>query len=366
MLRVLMLSTDLQRGGYPMRLARWALRLRDAGIQPVVGCLAPPGPLSFELAEAGIETFACDASGPRDWECLGRLANHIRRLDPDIIHSALFHANIATRLVGRLDRTRPLITSTVTIEIERRWHLWIESLTGSVSSLHLANSSAVANHVCDDLGFPRSKVRVIPNGVDFDALDAVAPADRGEFGIPDDAKLIVWAGRLDPVKNLDALVGIVGRLRELVPVRVLLLGDGPERPHLTRCIRRAGLEPFVVLAGWQNDVACWLKTSDILLFPSLTEGSPNTVIEAMACGCPVVASDIPACRELIDNGVHGWLCPTADQSTFVEALRSVLEDSLERARRVARARQRVRKTQGIQDVVVKLTRLYKDLISTLR
>ncbi len=366
MLRVLMLSTDLQRGGYPLRLARWALRLRDAEILPVVGCLAPPGPLSVELDDAGIDTFACDASGPRDLECLVRLAGLIRRIDPDIIHSALFHANIATRLVGRLDRPRPLITSTVTIEIERRWHLGIEALTGAVSSVHLANSSAVANHVCNDLGFRTSDVVVIPNGVDFDALDAVAPADRGEFGIPADAKLIVWAGRLDPVKNLDALVGIVGRIREHVPVRVLLLGDGPERSRLTRRIGRAGLAPFVSLAGWRNDVASWLKTSDVLLFPSLTEGSPNTVIEAMACGCPVVASDIPACRELIDNGVHGWLCPSADQRAYADAVRLVFEDRLERERRVSQARRRVQKTQNIQDVVAMLSRLYQQVASSLR
>ena len=115
-----------------------------------------------------------------------------------------------------------------------------------------------------------------------------------------------------------------------------------------------------------NDVASWLKTADVLLFPSLTEGSPNTVIEAMACGCPVVASDIPACRELIENGVHGWLCPTADQMAYAHAVRSVFKDRLERERRVSLARRRVQKTQNIQDVVAMLTRLYQRVTSTLR
>lgn len=359
MLRVLMLSTDLQRGGYPMRLARLAGGLRDAGVQPIVGCLAPPGPLSAVLDRSGIETFACHASGPRDWRCLSRLADHIRRFDPDIINSGLFHANVAARLVGRLDRARPLITSTVTIEIERRWHLWLEAITGAVSDLHLVNSNAVKEHVCDYLGFSRSRVVVIPNGIDFDAVDAASRAERSEFDIPQDVPLIVWAGRLDPIKDLDCLIGVVAGLRKSNAVQAVLFGEGPERARLARSIGRAGLEGVVRLAGWRDDIASWLKTADVLLFPSRTEGSPNTVIEAMACGCPVVASDIPACRDLIDDGVHGWLCPPGDRRAFTEAVRRVLDDRQERLRRVMPARQRVRENHRIQDVVADMKRIYQ-------
>ena len=214
-MRVLLLSTDLELGGYPLRLARLAPLLATIGIEPVVGCLAAPGPLSEDLTRAGIETFACNARSPRDVGVLARLARRVARYDPDVIHAGLLHANVAARLVGRLDRPRPIITTTVTIEIERHWHNALESLTGRASDRHVVNSAPVKRHVCDRLGFDPARVAVIPNAIDFAAIDATAPAERTEFGIPREAPLVVWAGRLDPVKDfetmLDALVPRLSR-----------------------------------------------------------------------------------------------------------------------------------------------------------
>lgn len=356
--RVLLLSTDLERGGYPLRIARTARCLQGVGFEPIVGCLSPAGPVGDELEGAGIETIACDARGRFDVGCLRRLAGHIRRLDPDLIHSGLFHANLAARLIGRLDRWRPIITSTATIEIERRWHLWLEALTGGISDLHLVNSSAVADHVVRDLGFRSSHVVVWPNGLDISAIDETPPADRAEFGIGDAEKLVVWAGRFDRVKDLPTWLRSIDRVRRVLPVRGLLIGDGAERPRIQRTVREMGLESVVVLAGWRGDVVSWLKAADVLLFPSRTEGSPNTILEAMACECPVVASDIPACRSLLVPGDEGWLCPSGDESGFAHALLGVLTDPGEGARRSSEARRRVCRDHSLRDVVAWLAGHY--------
>ncbi len=336
MTRVLMLSTDLQRGGLPLRLAKLALRLRETEIEPIVGCLAPPGPLSQDLAGQGVTTFSCDATGSFDATCLLRLARQVKRFDPDLIHASLFHANLAARLVGRWDRPRPIVTSTVTIEIERPIHRALESLTWGWSDLHVANSEAVAADLRDELGMGGDHVVVIPNGIDFNEIRSAAAVSRNALCLSDHRPLIVWAGRMDPVKDLSTFVEAVSRVRERVDAQAVLLGDGPERDRIEREISSRGLTRDVRLAGWSQDVAGWLKAADVLLFPSLTEGSPNTVLEAMACRCPVVASDIPSCRELIRHGLDGLLCPSQDADAFATATIELLDDRA-KGRRMAEA-----------------------------
>jgi glycosyltransferase involved in cell wall biosynthesis len=350
-MRVLMLATDLERGGLPMRLARLAIALHRAGVEPIVGCLAPVGPVSAELDRAGIKTFACDARGRYDASCLWRLAGHVRRVQPDLIQSFLFHANLAARLVGRSDRCRPIVTGTVTIEIERPLHRLLESLTCGLSDLHVANSRAVADHLVVGLGFPPERVVVIPNGIALEDIDRAPSIDRRARGMAVDIPLLVWAGRMDPVKNLETFVDVLTLVRRRMPVQAMLLGDGPERLRIQTLIRDRRLSSVIHMALWSNEVVGWLKAADLLLFPSLTEGSPNVVLEAMACGCAVVAGDVPACRELIESGTHGWLCRPRDVEGLAQAVVGALADHSARRECANAARDRVAARHAMQAVV---------------
>lgn len=362
MLRVLMLSTDLQRGGLPLRLAKLAVNIKGAGVEPIVGCLTPPGPLSHELAQQGVTTFSCDAAGASDSTCLLRLARQVRRFDPDLIHASLFHANVAARLVGRLDRARPIVTSTVTIEIERPLHRLLEALTWGSSDVHVANSEAVATHLRDDLGMAEGHVVVIPNAIDFDDIHAVPVASRAALGLREDRPLIIWAGRMDPVKNLPTFVDVIARVRERTDVQAVLLGDGPVRRAIERKVASCGLTGTVHFAGWSPEVARWLKCSNALLFPSLTEGCPNVVLEAMACRCPIVASDIPSCRELIRDGIDGLLCAPTDVNAWGNALTTILSDRTRALTMSGSAYARIRDRHELSGVVRRWVQLYEMLV----
>lgn len=346
-IRVLYLATDLQRGGLPLRLCRLVRRLRDGGgVVPVVGCLATRGPLNDELEADGNETFHCDGRGGWDVACLARFAQIVRRIDPDLVHASLFHANLAARLCGRIDRSRPIVTSTVTIEVERPWHRRLEALTCGLSSLHVANSPPVAQHLIDDLGFPPQLVRVIPNGIDIEAIDSAPRIDRRAFDISDDVPLVAWAGRMDPVKNLDTLVEAVALARRRRDVHAVLIGDGPERDRIETKVEQLGLASFVHFVGWSSNVAGWLKASDLLVFPSRTEGCPNVVLEAMAAGCPVVASRIAAHEAISRSAGPIQLCRWDDAAEFA----SVIAGSIPIADRsgIARTRERVGRCYSLE------------------
>ncbi len=358
MRRVLLLVTDLQPGGTPLRIVRTARELPKYGFEPVVGCLAAAGPLSETLRGEGIETFACDARHRLDVGALSRLVGIVRRYDPDMIHSTLFHSNVAARMVGRSGRARPIVTGSATIEIERRTHRLGEALTSGFSDWHVANSVAVAEHLCEELGFSRERMVVIPNAVDVGRIDAAAPIDRREWGIASDRPMVVWVGRMDVVKGLDTLLDAIELVRCERACSLVLCGDGPERGRVEA---RAGGLADIHFVGWQAAPAAWLKAADVMVFPSRTEGSPNALLEAMAAGCAVVASDIAPCRELIEPGVSGELAEVGDATGFVRAIIRLLGDAGLRSREVESARRAVEASHAVGTVMSKLSGFY-DLV----
>lgn len=362
--RVMLLVTDLDRGGAPLRIARMARWLRSEGFEPVVGCLAGRGPLMAELERDGIATFTCDARHRLDVMALGRLAAAIRSHDPDVLHATLFHANIAARLVGRWDRPRPVITGSATIEVERPAHRLGEMLTAGWSDWHTVNSAGVADQVCNEFGWPRERVVVVPNPVDLPEIGSIGPIDRLAAGIPSDRPLLLWAGRMDPVKRLDFLLDVLDRVRLRRAFTLALCGDGPLRSRIEARIAELAWSRDVRLLGWRTEVVAWMKAADLLLLPSRSEGSPNVVLEAMAAGCCVLASDIAPCRELIAPGVTGVLAPCGDAPAWAAAVEGLLADGDRRARLAGAARNWVAAHHDWRLTMGPITSLYRFAIAS--
>lgn len=332
-MRIALLVTDHQRGGTPLRLARLAVGLRERGVEVVAGCLAPPGPVSGDLERSGVATFACDARGPTDAAALWRLARHIRDLRPDLLHATLTHANVAARVVGWVLRV-PVIGSTATIEVERPLHRVLERRTAFLDALHIVNSRAVARHVEECYGISAARIRITPpltilpkrlsegwlseserpatrrsptkgwsptEGWSPSGEHESKTAARRALGLPAEATVVAWVGRFDPAKRVERLV----RAAAEAPCRALhflLAGDGPLRPRIEALARELGVAPRVHLCGWLDDVSAALCAADLFALPSRTEGMPNAVLEALAHGLPVIGSDIPALRELAEDG----------------------------------------------------------------
>src|SRR5262249_53751997 len=178
----------------------------------------------------------------------------------------------------------------------RAWPRWLEALTGRLSDMHTVSAPTVARHVIEDLGFTPSRVMIVPSGLDLAAIDAQPPLERAEIGVPPEVPLIAWVGRMDPVKDLDTWIDVFDRLRQRRAVAGVLLGDGPARGRVERILRECDLLGSdgdmvgrIQIKGWSNDVVRSLKSADLFLFTSRTEGHPNAVLEAMACRCCVVA-----------------------------------------------------------------------------
>ncbi len=359
-MRVMLLVTDLQLGGTPLRIARLARGLRDAGLDVRVGCLAPAGPVSGELESAGVDTFVCNARHARDFAALQRLAGHVQRVRPDLIHATLTHANVAARVVGLAWRI-PVLTSTATIEVERRWHLWAERLTARLDRGHIVNSRALADHVAQSFCLPARRIHIIPPSIDAMPRRIDRSEARRQLGIAEHEFVVLWIGRFDPVKRLDIAIGCA-EVMNVVPSRLLLAGDGSYRPTVEQMVWLSTASRNIQLLGWQTDLGPAMSAADAFLFPSLTEGMPNAVLQAMAFGLPIVGSDIPALRELAGDEPRLLLVDSSEPKAYADALLG-LRDDPERARALgARAAAWARQRLDPQKTIRVLIEVYERVL----
>ncbi|HEY3242023.1 MAG TPA: glycosyltransferase [Phycisphaerae bacterium] len=326
--RLLYVITDLQRGGVPLHLYRLARHVREHGFEPRVVSLAPPGPVSAMLEEAGIATAACEARGAWDARAVLRLGRHIAAFAPELIHSFLFHANVAAGLAARqagFDRAR-VISEIQTVEIERRWHLVVERFTYRLCRVIVGNSPSVIEHLRVAARVPNEYLHLIMGGVDAAAIRSATPLSKTALGLPPNDPVVMWVGRMDPVKGLDELIAAMVRVRAHTACRLVLVGDGPYREHIERAARRGGLADAVLFLGSRGDVSQLLPLADVFAFPSRTEGLPNALLEALAAGCPIVTTDVPGCRDIIRHEVTGLLVPRGDVRRLSDAIAKLLVD----------------------------------------
>lgn len=359
-MRVALLVTDLQPGGTPLRLARLARGLRSAGVTPLVGCLAPAGPVSAELAADGIETFACDARGAHDLGALVRLAAHVRRLAPDLIHSTLTHANVAARLVGG-GLGIPVLSSTATIEVERPWHIRLERATGGWDAGHLVCSAALADHVIHCFGLRPERVHVVPPLIQ-PPREMERDAARRALDVPDETFVVAWAGRFDPVKRVSLLIDAAHRLGD-GNFALVLSGDGPLRDALHRQASTGAARERIRFVGWRSDLSPLLAAADVLALPSLTEGVPNVALEAMWVGRPVVGDDIPALRELDAKPPRLLRLPRLDAESLAAALRTLRDNAPLRESLGRRAHHWARSTLDPAEAVAAVIDVYEHILA---
>ena len=327
---ILYVITDLELGGVPLHLHRLVGAMRARGLTVSVVSLAPPGPVSRMLEEDGVDVRSCDGCCGWDLRVIGRLARIIRSQRPNIVHSLLFHANVAARWAAEAadlpdDR---VLCEIQTVEVERKWHLWVDRWTHGGCRFTIGNSPSVIEHLSSAAGIPRGRLKLVRGGIDPAPIRNAQTVDRSslECDLEADSPIVLWVGRLDPVKGLAILIRAFRDVAAATDARLLLAGDGPIRSELKRLIQDEGLSRRVYLLGPCRDVAGLLKTADVFVFPSRTEGLPNALLEAMAAGCPIVTTDVPGCRDLIEDGDTGLVVRFGDTNGLSASIRLLLTD----------------------------------------
>lgn len=282
-----------------------------------------------------------------------RLYRLLRQLAPAIVH---------TRNLAALEMTVPAWAARVPVRIHGE-HGWDTSDPAGVSlkyrllrrlhspfvTQYIALSSQLSSYLTQGVGIGPARVTRVCNGVDVARFSAQATkADLPEVpaGFVDDAGLVFGTvGRLQAVKDQLTLVRAFRHWRDsgsevAKKARLVLVGDGPLRAQVEAEVAAAGVSDSVWLAGARNDVPAWMAAMDCFVLPSQAEGISNTLLEAMACALPVVATDVGGNGELVLNGETGFLVPPNDPVALSGAMARVGNDAAMRQKMAVAARNR--------------------------
>ena len=210
---------------------------------------------------------------------------------------------------------------------------------------------------------PPHKVALIYNAVDlerfFPGSEELRLDCRRQFGFPETAKVVLGAGRLQAQKNFPGFLETAAALSRLLPeVRFVIAGEGPDRASLENLARQLGIADRVEFLGFVTRMRELYLASDVLFFPSFFEGTPMTVLEAMASGLPIVASEIDGTAEVLTDGVDALLAPAEQSRMFVERLATVLQDPPLARRLAQQALVKVRERYTATAMVHEVEKLY--------
>lgn len=331
--------TELDPGGAERALVQLVTRLDRQVWEPIVIALGPDTALSAELAAREITVHCLGAKGPRNFCILFPLIRILREFRPDILQTWLFHANILGRVAGVIARV-PIIFSGIRVaEQSARWHWWWERLTRGLISHHVCVSHDVAQFAIKHHHLCESNVSVVPNGVDWERFAHAQPANLTMFGIPTGCRTILGVGRLHHQKGwLNLFSAIEPLLQVDSALHLLILGEGPQRATLETWISERKLNEQIHLPGWRAEVADVMRACELLVLASHWEGMPNVILEAMAAGLPVVATDVTGVAETMPEDQRTFLVKPNDTESLRWGIESLLSDPAA-ARRLAVALQ---------------------------
>lgn len=330
----------------------------------------PKIPYCDKYFDVAFERSPFSAKNLRAYAALRKL---IRENDYDIIHCHTPVGGMLTRLAAR--HSRQLGTQVIYTAHGfhfyrgapmRNWVLFypveraLSRYTDCLITINQEDFDTALRH-----RFAARKIRLV-DGVGVD-VTRFRPPTAGEkdrlrraYGYSSSDFLLVFAGELNAGKGQDLLIRMVSRVKESLPdVRLILLGDGPLRAEYEQLIAKEGLGSFVNLMGFREDVEDLLAMSDLAVSASHREGLPVNIIEALAVGLPIVATDCRGNRDLVEEGVNGHVVPIGDIDAFCRAVQQVRHDVSHYER--TSNRQSVAMRYGIDHVVGQVAAVYRGL-----
>ncbi len=385
-IKILRVIARLNMGGPALHVAYLTEGLRKRGYDTtlVAGSLARgEDSMAFVATARGVEVVRIDELGReisplRDLMATIRLARLIRKERPQILHTHTAKAGTVGRVAARLAGSRrpPIVVHTFHGHVLRGYFGPVRTLLFRLLERWLAGGTtaliAVSPQVRDDLVAlgvaPRERFVVIRLGIELD--ERVTPEQNGRaesrryLGIPGDRFAVGWIGRMTAVKRTDDVLIAFKSLRDGgVDAVLCMVGDGPDRLQLEQRAHELGVARDTVFLGYQEDVAPFYAAFDVLVLPSGNEGTPVTVIEALAAERPVVATRVGGVPDVVRDGEDGFLVEAGATDDLADRLGRLARDPALRARMGKKGRERVLPRYAVERLVDDIDELYKSLLS---
>jgi glycosyltransferase involved in cell wall biosynthesis len=384
-IRVLRVIARLNVGGPALHVTYLARGLAERGYETtlVAGDVAQgEASMAFVAESAGVEVVTLpglsrELSPVRDALAAFRLARLIRKVRPDVVHTHTAKAGAVGRAAALLTgMRRPVVVHTFHGHVLRGYFGTAGTLLFRAIETILARASdrliAVSPEVRDELvGLgvaPAEKFAVVRLGIELEPrvrFDGDPAEVRRRHAIGAEKFVVGWFGRMTAVKRTDDLLTMLAGLRERgIDALLLLVGDGDDRERLEQRAHDLGLARSCLFLGYQEDVAPWYAVCDAVVLTSASEGTPVTIIEALAAGRPVVATKVGGVPDVVDEGETGLLVRPGDTHALAERLEILARDPERRALMGETGRERMLSRYAVERLVSDVDALYRELLET--
>jgi glycosyltransferase involved in cell wall biosynthesis len=343
-------------------------RLRQHGYEPHMIALQAPGnqPQIFidQLEASGVTCETMSMRGHIDPTLSLRLARRIRRLQPALVHTHLFHADLYGALALSGSRI-PLVSTKHGFDLwrSRRLYGWMDRMAARRAQKIIVISAAIGDWHWDVESLPRDKMRVVHYGLD--PLTFRAQAGPSERTNGNHVRIGV-VSRLIEQKGVDTLLRAFALLHPDCPrTKLQIVGDGPARLALVQLARDLKIDDRVAFLGYRSDISAVIRDLDVLAFPTHGEGFGLVVLEAWAWSKPVVASAVTSLPEIIGDNQSGLLVPPRDERALAAALKRLVQDPELRRTLGDAGRGRLEREFTVEAMTSRTADVYNDVLRRL-
>lgn len=369
-LHVTYLSSELDKIGYETVLAAGRVGQGEGSMESVAG--------EYGVVPRYISGLQRDIEPLKDAAAIARLLGILREFRPHIVHTHTAKAGALGRIAALLAGSarpqavvhtyhghvlrgyfNPAVTAAFR-QVERRLAAVTDALI------------AVSPEVRDDLVHlgiaPADRIKVVRLGLDLDSRTAAAPGaretQRSALGVTEDSFLIGWLGRMTEIKRVEDLIRAFVLVRTRgIDAHLALVGDGPLRDSLQALALEVGVAGRCHFLGYRDDVGSLYRAFDTVALTSANEGTPVTLIEALASGLPAVATDVGGVRDVVEDGRTGFVVRAGDVGATADALAQLAQDPALRARLAGEARASVLDRYAVPRLVSDMDELYRELLA---
>ena len=370
MIKVCYLIGQLGKGGAEKQLYELIKGINRKEFDPLVISLSQGGHWGKEIRKLNIQLTELQRRKSFEFARLFKLIKILKAEKPDIVHSYMFSANSYGRIAAIIGRVPLIIASERNVaEVGKdkgKFDIYIDKLLAAFSQGIICNSDKASSSLVEKYSFNRKKVFTVHNGID---INDFLKQRNYSSSKKSKRKVIGTVGSLCPQKNhrlfLD-MAKIVLERSENKQIKFLIIGRGPLRNELERYSKGLSIEANVVFTGEREDILELLQSMDVFVMTSLYEGLPNAIIEAMAAGVPVVATDVGGNSELVINRETGFLCRSNDAKALVEKVIGLISNENAAQQLGKKGREKIVKEFTVEKMVNQTENIYRELLGQLR
>ena len=367
--RVMLFTDSFMRGGTERQFVRLVRGIDRNQYDIVIACLQRSGPLLSEVECLGVTIVEFPIDSLYNFKAaklVVQLVRFLHREQIQIVHTFDFYTSVFAVAAARISGVPVVLASRrELLNLRSPWQQRAIRVACRLATGVVVNSCAVGRDMVGLESGSRRRIDVLPNCIDLDEFESkLSPGEiRRELGLSPRSIVIGALGNLRPEKDLETFLLAARRILDVIPsAEFLVIGDGPAANKLKWLADDLHLSESVHFLGERSDVPDLVAALDILVLSSYTESFPNAVLEAMAMGKPVVATNVGGIPELVEEGQTGFLVPPRDPKAIADRVLSLCRDSARRLQMGRAARTRVESNFTVQAVTTRLERIYGRLL----